>query len=94
MTVTWDQLAFLSPAQQAKAAQFAVIGTALNTRPSPGNPNPPPVDTSTVTYSQAKAARALLADLQALVGPAVIGINYVIKKGQDDAATAFDQANP
>ncbi len=86
MAVTWDQLTFLTPAQQTKAAQFAVIGQAVTAFQTP--------DLSTVTQSQAKAAEALLRTLIDLVGPAQIGIHYARKTFEDAALKAFQDANP
>jgi hypothetical protein len=85
--MTWDDFNNLTAAQKTKAAQFAAIGNALR-------PGAPPPDTSMVTYSQAKAALALVQDIKDLVEPALRGAQYVRTVGQNQAVASFDQANP
>lgn len=50
--------------------------------------------TSTVTYSQAKAARAFVLSVHTLFAPILRGIQLRIEAGQASALAAFDQANP
>lgn len=49
---------------------------------------------STVTYSQAKAARAYLASLYAVVAPIQRGMQLLIEQRRNAALTTFDQNNP
>lgn len=49
---------------------------------------------STVTYSQAKAARAYLANLYAVTAPIQRGMQLLIERHRTDALNAFDQNNP
>jgi hypothetical protein len=88
---TWSQLTFLSAGQQAKAAEFAAIGAAYALFRSGRGPKP---DISGVTYSQAKAAEAILRDLGALVIPAQMGIRYVREVEKQTALDALEAANP
>lgn len=83
----WTDFSNLTNAQRTKLAEFAVIGAAL-TGPT-SNPS-----TAGVTYSQAKTARAFAKEVQTLVGPALAGALFVIKKTQEQAVTDFDTANP
>ena len=89
--MTWDDFANLSAAQKNKAAQFAAIGQAVQLYRRGGGPLP---DISAVTQSQAKAARAIFDDMQALVGPASIGVAWVIQKNYEAQLAAYEQANP
>lgn len=91
MAVTWDQLTFLSPAQQAKAAQLATIGAAVALYRRAGSPVP---DISSVTYSQAKAAEVLLRQLQDLVGPAAMAIDYIRQVQRQSAVDTMEASNP
>lgn len=85
----WSDFSNLTPAQRAKLAEFAAIGTVMGgLQPTP---NP---DTSAVTYSQAKQAQAFLRELHTLVGPVVTAARFVIQKGRDKALSDFDSANP
>lgn len=88
---TWSQLTFLTAGQQSKAADFAAIGAAFVLFQQGKGPAP---DTSAVTYSQAKAAEALLRDLITLVGPAQAGIKYVREQSQKAALAANEVSNP
>lgn len=91
MIVTWSQLTFLSAAQQTKASEFAAIGNAYALWQQGRGPKP---NISSVTQSQAKAADGLLRDLGALIGPAHVGIKYVIDTNRDAALVAYEAANP
>jgi hypothetical protein len=82
---------YLSAAQQTKAAQLEAIGRALELYRAGKGPKP---DISAVTMSQAKAAKTKNEDIQALLIPAVTGTEYVIRRLKDEAADAFDAANP
>lgn len=85
----WTDFSNLTAAQRTKLAEFAAIGVALGGQ----QPNPNP-NTSSVTYSQAKAAMVFFKELNTLVGPAVDGARFVIKKSQKQALIDLDSANP
>lgn len=90
-TPTWDQFTFLTPAQQNKAAQFEAIGIAWTLwKQGKG----PPPDYSTVTYSQTKAADAMLRSAIDRLGPAQRGVNLAKAKYEADALAAYQAANP
>jgi hypothetical protein len=86
--MTWDDFstAFLNAGAKAKAQEFAAIGEALKTNPTP--------NISGVTYSQMRAADAKMREMNTLIGPAMRGIAYVKKKMEDAATQAFKDANP
>ncbi len=88
---TWSQLTFLTANQQTKAAQFASIGQACALWKSGKGPQP---DTSAVTYPQARGADLILRDLGSLVGPAKVGIQYVMELHAAEVKAADDAANP
>lgn len=90
-TPTWNQLTFLTAAQQTKAADFASIGIAWALWKNNEGPKP---DLSAVTQSQAKAADVLLRSLIDLVGPAQAGIKYARSEFETQALAAFQAANP
>jgi hypothetical protein len=85
----WTDFSNLTNAQRTKLAEFATIGTSLGGATPNLNP-----DISGVTYSQAKQVLAFAREAHTLVGPAVVGANYVMKKAQEQAVKDFDTANP
>lgn len=91
MTVRWDQLTFLTAAQQAKAAEFAAIGEAT-TSFNQGRGEKSNLDK--VTPSEVKAIDALLRTLMDLIGPAQAGIKYARAEFEAAALKAFQDANP
>ncbi len=88
---TWSQLTFLSGAQQTQAAAYATLGNAYALWKAGKGPKP---DISAFTFGNAKTAGGLLRDLGTLVGPAQVGIRYVLETRRQENLDALDAANP
>jgi hypothetical protein len=89
MGMIWSDFnnSFLSAAQQAKMAEFEALGRALQapvSAPSIG----------ALTLSQAKQARAKIAECRELLMLAQRGVELVIHTKQAEALAQLDAANP
>lgn len=89
----WDDFkpSFLNAAQQTKAQEFAAIGVAVVLFRQGKGPKP---NISGVTYGQMKATDAKIRELNTLVGPAIMGFQYVKEELEAAALKAFKDANP
>lgn len=87
MAFSWSDLSTLTPAQQTALTYFETLGKRES---GPGGQSGAP----NYTYSQTKAARALLVDIAQRGEPAMRGVRYALDYYRNQNQLAFEAANP
>ena len=88
--MTWDDFtdAFMPVGAKAEAEEFAALGDEV----AAGGIIT--LDSSSITYGQARALRAKVAEINVLLGRTMGGVSYLMRNREAQAVSDYQVANP